>query len=68
MNTTIDEATKMIISFARLQTTITHQANSRRGVTMKSVKEERLLIGNLLDAMGVEHTKAEIDEICKQTS
>lgn len=51
MPLTIEEAKKLIVAFARNQVAVTHQANSRRGVTKKSISEEAVLTAKLLDGL-----------------
>lgn len=50
---TKQEAITLIKNFANNQSQITKEANSRRGVTKKSVKREAEIVKSLLLAMGV---------------
>lgn len=68
MELTKEQAFELIKSFANIQVLITHQTNSRRGVTQKSIKEEKLLLGNLLDAMSIDYSKDDLNELSKNIS
>ncbi len=58
----------LIISFARIETLITKQTNSRRGVTNKAIKEERSIVKNLLDALLPEYTDEYLADLLNNLS
>jgi hypothetical protein len=64
-----DLASKLIRLFALNQSNITKSANTRRGITNKLIKEERVLVKNIFEGLtGATLSDVEIEELIRTFS